>query len=590
MYFRAAIGAATLWSFAHAQLSALENYVDSVDLGFDFNPVKEAYWTSLPRHRRTPFSVSPDGTSAYLAYLDNSGSDVHVIEVDPTDFTAKGTPVTVSGGEEAGGLVAQNDGFALLTNVAVTTGTNIPPSGTPVPVIVRYTDGEETWRTFVGGPGVHEADGLSMSPDMNGDLVYSDAAGLYGAYFVITDYTGDASGHYGDSIQYVDDSGTLETISGASSSWGCSHNTGIAFESADAAPFASICAEDQGNIWLNTNNGGMSLSGSKISGENTTNGASGEPMGGMSGSYSSLALFPGGGTEYIFAWRTRGCVDLTENTWMGDGYTQCKPRQMNGNVAVSLMTDKETLKGEQAISTVGATDGDTQLTLITSGTETDHSNVHVATFDSANALVTWEEIADPTCELAAFGCSGTFSGAKYQLVDNNGNTAGDAISSMDTFVAGDIVNIGNKLCWPYVNMTWDLSLPVGGGLPTTTVSKMSFACIGLEGSSNSSSTSTSSSASVTVSTAAAVVAASSSTGSATTTTAAAVELTSSAETSSTTQVSSAVQSTTTLEPTSLTSLVTSTSAPAVSSTQIIPTTLQTVSTSTRRRCHKAHSR
>ena len=100
MYFRAAIGAATLWSFAHAQLSALENYVDSVDLGFDFNPVKEAYWTSLPRHRRTPFSVSPDGTSAYLAYLDNSGSDVHVIEVDPTDFTAKGTPVTVSGGEE----------------------------------------------------------------------------------------------------------------------------------------------------------------------------------------------------------------------------------------------------------------------------------------------------------------------------------------------------------------------------------------------------------------------------------------------------------------------------------------------------------
>jgi hypothetical protein len=58
------------------------------------------------------------------------------------------------------------------------------------------------------------------------------------------DYTGGAAGHFGDSIQYVDDSGKLTQISGASSSWGCSHNTGIAFEAADAPPYASICAED----------------------------------------------------------------------------------------------------------------------------------------------------------------------------------------------------------------------------------------------------------------------------------------------------------------------------------------------------------
>jgi hypothetical protein len=61
---------------------------------------------------------------------------------------------------------------------------------------------------------------------------------------IFPDYTGSASGHFGDSIQYVDDSGNLTVISGASSSWGCSHNTGIAFEAADAPPYASICAED----------------------------------------------------------------------------------------------------------------------------------------------------------------------------------------------------------------------------------------------------------------------------------------------------------------------------------------------------------
>ena len=100
-----------------------------------------------------------------------------------------------------------------------------------------------------------------MAPDLNGDLVYSEKSGLYGAYFVVTgyfnyvelrashlrchlDYTGRAAGHFGDSIEYVDDSGNLVEIPGASSAWGCSHNTGIGFEAADTPPYASVCAED----------------------------------------------------------------------------------------------------------------------------------------------------------------------------------------------------------------------------------------------------------------------------------------------------------------------------------------------------------
>lgn len=393
-------------------------------------------------------------------------------QVDPATFASVGTPVTVTGGKEAGGLVAQNDGFALLTNVAVT-GTNAPPSGTPVPVIVRYQNGQETWRTFVAGPGVHEDFGLAMAPDMNGDLVYSPTAKMYGAYFVVTEYTGNAAGHFGDSIEYVDDTGANHTITGATSAWGCSHNTGIAFEAAEQPPFASICAEDHGSIWLNTKTQGMS--GQKIAGENTTNGASGEPMGGMSGSYSALANFPGT-TQYIFAWATRGCVNLTPDSWMGNGFTQCSPRTMNHNVAISLLTDKQTMAGAQAISTVGAASGDDQLNLVTTSS-IDRSNVHVATFDSSNALVTWEEIASPTCKDIAMGCSGTFTGAYYQAVDSTGKKLGDPISSNDVYVSGDIVNIGEKLCWPYVNTAWDLSKAVGYGSKGTTATKMSFACI-----------------------------------------------------------------------------------------------------------------
>lgn len=491
--------------------SSMKNYVGSLALDYSFNPVKEAYWTSLPHHRRTPFALSPDGSRAFLAYLDDSETDVHVQRVDPDTFEAVGSAITITGGKEAGGLVAHNDGFALLTNEALPSGTsNAPADSTPVPVLYRYTNGEKTFKTFLGGPGVHASDGLAASPDINGDLVYSEKANMYGAYFVITDYSGDASGHYGDSVQYVSDDGTLKELD-ASSSWGCSHNTGIAFEAADAAPFASICAEDQGDIWLNTNNRGMLSTGVKISNENTTNGASGEPMGGMSGSYSGLARFQDA-DNYIFAWVSRGAIDLYENEWMGTGYVSSLNRTNGRNVAIATFSDKETMDGKQASSEAGASDGDSQVNWITNGTA-DCSNAHVATFDSKNALVTWEQIDEPQCNNIAMGCQGEFSGSYFQLV-NNGEKVGDAFKSMDTYVAGDMVTMTDgRICWPYVNMTWRLDEAAGayGGLSTESVKKMSFACI-TNGDSTSDSTSASGSSSATAAaskTAAASVASSS---------------------------------------------------------------------------------
>ncbi|KAI1874686.1 hypothetical protein JX265_004894 [Neoarthrinium moseri] len=490
MLFRSFALSCALSTIAAASLSesSLQKHVDSLTLDHSFKPVKEAYWTSLPHHRRTPFAVSPDGQSAYLAYLDSSETDVHVQQVDPSTFAAVGSAVTVTGGKEAGGLVAHNDGFAFLTNEALPSGTaDAPAASTPVPVLYRFTSGQQTWKTFLGGPGVDANFGLAASPDLNGDLVYSEEAGMYGAYFVITAYTGDASGHYGDSIKYVKTDGTLTTISGASSSWGCSHNTGIAFEAADAAPFASICAEDQGDIWLNTATQGMS--GVKISNENTTNGASGEAMGGMSGSYSGLARLIGS-DSYVFAWVSRGAVDLTENSWMGDGYTQCSNRTNGRNVAIAQFTDKNTLVGEQASSVVGAADGDSQINWITQGTA-DCSNAHVAAFDGSSVLVTWEEIENPFCPVIAMGCQGTFTGTRFQLV-TNGAKVGDALVETDTYVAGDMVTMSDgRICWPYVSMVWDLSSPVAYGGSTATTTSMSFACMSLSGSSETSAPSSS---------------------------------------------------------------------------------------------------
>lgn len=467
------IAATLLFGIALAQIaeSDIQKHVAVLSLTADFNPIKESYWTGFPHHRRTPFAVSPNGKSAYLAFLDASQTDVHVQQIDPSTFSAVGTPVTVTGGREAGGLIAHDDGFALLTNEALPPGTaNAPPLNTPVAVMYRYSLGKQLWKTYLGGPNNVGDMGALASPDMNGDLAYSPTAGMYGAYFVVTAYSGSAQGHYGDAIQYVNDNGTLEQIQGASSSWGCSHNTGIAFEAADSVPFASLCAEDQGAVWLNTGGTGMDKQGVKVSNENVQNGASNEPMGGMSGSYSSMARFIDS-DSYIFTWVSRGAKDLTTNEWMGSGYTKSTNRTVNRNVAIATFSDKKTLVGEQATSTLGPI-GDQQINWITTGIA-DAQNAHVAAFDKTSALVTWEEIADPTCDFIAMGCRGNYTGSFFQLVQN-GKKVGTPTKLLDVYVAGDMVTMADgKICWPYVDMKWTLDGPVRS---PTSVKVISFAC------------------------------------------------------------------------------------------------------------------
>ncbi|KAF8683445.1 hypothetical protein RHS04_01934 [Rhizoctonia solani] len=455
--------------------SSLKISDDTLALPASFDPIQAAYWTGLPNHRRTPFAVSPDGKSAFLAFLSASKDAVYVQPVNPTTFAANGDAVKIPNAKEAGGLVAHDDGFAIMVTLPVS-GSNAPPNSYPVTTLIRYKNGSQAWSTPLNGPGVHVNDGLSASPDMNGDLVYSSESGLYGAYFVVTAYSGWASGHFGDSIQYVNNDGKLQSLP-QSSSWGCSHNTGIAFEAASAAPFASVCAEDHGAIWLNTDT--RSMNGIKIANENVTNGVSGEPMGGMSGSYSNLAALDGG--RYIFAWQSRGAVNLTPDSWMGDGFTQASPRWLNHNVAIATMDAKNKLAGKQAISTVGAASGDDQVNWLTKESGIDHRNVRVAAAGGQLAVVTWEQLTSPKCEPVPLSCTGTFSGTFAQLVDatGTGSTVGAAVNlGKDVTVSGDIVTIGSKVCWPFVKQTWDISRPKSSGTPVT---KMSFACLTTDG-------------------------------------------------------------------------------------------------------------
>jgi hypothetical protein len=140
---------------------SISSFPNSLTLSASFDPIKAAYWTGLPHHRRTPFSVSPDGKSAYLAYLDSTYKNIVVQQVDTSTFTAVGTAVSVAG-YEAAGLVAQNDGFALMATVDATGTTDLPATGTPIVSLIRYKSGAEAWRQPLNGPGIHASQGVGL--------------------------------------------------------------------------------------------------------------------------------------------------------------------------------------------------------------------------------------------------------------------------------------------------------------------------------------------------------------------------------------------------------------------------------------------
>lgn len=161
---------------------------------------------------------------------------------------------------------------------------------------------------------------------------------------------------------------------------------------------------------------------------------------------------------------------------MGEGYTAAANRTNGRRVAMAMLNDKTTKATAQASSEVGAA-GDSQVNWITEEIGADRSNAHVAVFDDTYALISWEQIDEPSCDFIAMGCSGTFSGSYFQLVNTSGQKIGQPIVSNNTYVAGDMVTMEDgRICWPYVNMEWKLDAPVMS-LPDSTTKKMSFACI-----------------------------------------------------------------------------------------------------------------
>jgi hypothetical protein len=418
----ATAGAATTASTALTVTST------SVTLPAKF-PYLSAGYNNTREWTRTATAVAPDGTLR-VAWPASDG-----VHVTPLTAAGKrsGADTVVKGAREVGGLVAHNDGFALLTRVSDTNKWNETAAA-----IVRYAKGAQTWRTRLTGTASDDT-----APLLDGQLTWNGTK--YGAYFVVHGAGGFADGHYGDKLAYVSAKGA-RTSGGWS--WGCSHNEGMALHAESSGAFASVCFDDwRSGLFVSTRIGAPDDA-PVVQREQCWAGYCGGTFPGRTGD-----LVRSSTGRYATAFASRGAASAGKNAAdsSGRGWT-VTPRTGTHQVAVAFLKNKSSGPGKA----VYLSD--------TKGTE--HLNVHLAPYGKDRLLLSWESVGNATCKDGT--CTGTFAGTHLRLIDWNG-----AFKSADKVVGaritGDIAVLKDgTLTWAYAPVTPTYGSPLSGASPTTT--------------------------------------------------------------------------------------------------------------------------
>ena len=131
-------------------------------------------------------------------------------------------------GQAVRGLTAQADGtFAVLRwDVAAKT----------IWLSKHQASGAQLWQTNLNST-------IAVPEFWLGDGRLTYGNGKYAAYFTVTGISGGYTGHYGDQLSYVNDSGVIQSNQGWN--WGCSHSMAqlVSYHS-QLNKFAPVCSSD----------------------------------------------------------------------------------------------------------------------------------------------------------------------------------------------------------------------------------------------------------------------------------------------------------------------------------------------------------
>lgn len=392
-------------------------------------PYLTAGYNNTRQWTRTTTAVAPNGT---LRVAWPAADGVHVTPLNAAGVRS-GADTVVKGAKEVGGLVAHNDGFALLTRVADTNKWKETAAA-----IIRYTNGKQTFRTKLTGTASNDT-----SPGLDGQLTWNGTK--YGAYFVVHGAGGFADGHFGDKLAYISAKGAK--VSGGWS-WGCSHNEGIALHAETTGAFTSLCFDDwRSGLFVSTGIGAPDVA-PVVQREQCWAGYCGGTFPGRTGD-----LVKSASGRYATAFASRGAASAKKNSAdsSGRGWT-VTPKTSTHQVAVAFMANRNSGPGKAIYLTTAA------------GTE--NVNVHVAPYGKARLLVSWESLKGAKC--AAGTCTGTFTGTHLRLIDWNGKfqSADKVVSAR---ITGDIAVLKNgTLTWAYAPVTPTYATPLNGASPTAT--------------------------------------------------------------------------------------------------------------------------
>ncbi|GAA3786823.1 hypothetical protein GCM10022403_021940 [Streptomyces coacervatus] len=399
----------------------------SVSLSAKF-PYLSAGYNNTREWTRTATAVAPNGTLR-VAWPASDG-----VHVTPLTSAGKrsGADTVVKGAKEVGGLVAHNNGFALLTRVADTNKWHDTAAA-----IVRYTGGRQSFRTKLTGTSSHDT-----SPTLDGQLTWNGSK--YGAYFVVHGAGGFADGHYGDKLSYISAKGSK--LSGGWD-WGCSHNEGIALHAEKSGAFTSLCFDDwRSGLFVSTGIAAPDVA-PVVQREQCWAGYCGGTFPSRTGD-----LVRSSTGRYATAFASRGAASAKKNPAdsSGRGWS-VTPRTSTHQVAVAFLKNRNSGAGK-AIYLTGA-----------KGTE--HVNVHLAPYGKDKLLLSWESLNNAKCKAGT--CTGTFAGTHLRLIDWNGKFQ-SADKVVQARITGDIaVSANGALTWAYVPVTPSYASALNGASPTS---------------------------------------------------------------------------------------------------------------------------
>jgi hypothetical protein len=363
--------------------------ITTIDLQDDIR-YKRAGYGGVPRDERIALDVQPNGL-AQVAWLDNALTTVHVtpltLELQRAGFDA------VVNGFDLGGLVAHDNGFAVLTrrNDPGEAVGDIPDGGpiAPAAILVGYRDHREVFAApLTGTLNITDAPDnqrRDCSTGLDGRLAFDGR--FYGAYFVVRGCKGHwADGRYGDKLVYADTKGAF--VRGGWS-WGCSQNLGLRLLP-EMNAFTSLCISDsdpQAGVNLV-----VGQSSRLLAREFTAPGYSG-------GEFGSVVKLNDG--RYFVGWLSRGVRDL------GSGMIDVAMEQHD--VGYTMLSRDYVPIGRP--------------TWLFSTPDADEVNLHVAPYGSDRLLLVWETVTNPQCKAGV--CLGPYGGTHVRLIYTDGSFASE---------------------------------------------------------------------------------------------------------------------------------------------------------------------